>query len=115
MGNYPILTVTGALEGMMRNPDYDAVLQRTFREIVEVVLRKVLVMFPLEEGRNSSAYLKTLRLLLPSAIFPVDKHIPNLTNDYVKNRLSLYTSGWSIYTYQAKTGNPARSYGSCKF
>ncbi|KAL1424080.1 hypothetical protein MTO96_020510 [Rhipicephalus appendiculatus] len=104
MGNYPILAATSALEWMMKNRDYDAVLQRTFSEIVQVLSRKVLTMFPHEDGRNASAYLKTLRLLLPSDIFPVDKPIPNLTNDYVKNHISLFTSGWSIYTYKPKLG-----------
>ncbi|KAH7966866.1 hypothetical protein HPB49_020128 [Dermacentor silvarum] len=101
---YPTVSIVGALQRMMKDEDHDAVFHRMFSEIIEAISRKAAVLFPSADQRKLSAYLKPLKILLPSDIFPVHRPLPNFTSDYFRNRIILFTNGWAYASYEPPPG-----------
>ncbi|KAH7966867.1 hypothetical protein HPB49_020129 [Dermacentor silvarum] len=89
---------------MMKDEDHDAVFHRMFSEIIEAISRKATAALPSADQRKLSAYLKPLKILLPSDIFPVHRPLPNFTSDYIRNRIILFTSGWAYNSYKPPPG-----------
>ncbi|KAH7933509.1 hypothetical protein HPB49_013262 [Dermacentor silvarum] len=101
---YPTVSIVAALKRMMKNGEHDAVFRRMFSEIIAAVSRKAAAVFPSADQRKLSAYLKPLKILLPSDIFPVHRPLPNFTSDYIRNRIIIFTSGWALTSYKPPPG-----------
>ncbi|KAK8786791.1 hypothetical protein V5799_023431 [Amblyomma americanum] len=108
LNEYSLMGIGSAIEENMKSPEHDATLHNMFTEIVAAILRRAKSSFPIEDQPRLSSYLKSLRILLPTDIYPLNKRIPPLGRDYVQNLLNLFMSGWSGSTYQRPPGVTSR-------
>ncbi|KAH7966375.1 hypothetical protein HPB49_015589 [Dermacentor silvarum] len=104
LANYGMVAVFGWLERMNKNQDDDAAFRHMFRNMVQIILKKTSAIMPPKDQQNISSYLASLKMLLPSEVFPLQRSIPNLTGDYVKDRIALFSSGWGSMSYKPPPG-----------
>ncbi|KAK8773054.1 hypothetical protein V5799_012416 [Amblyomma americanum] len=104
LNEYSLMGIGSAIEENINGPEHDATLHNIFAEIVTAIWRRAKSIFPTEDRPRLSSYLNSLRILLPTDIYPLNKRTPPLGRDYVRNLLNLFAFGWSASTYQPPPG-----------
>ncbi|KAL1460415.1 hypothetical protein MTO96_043301 [Rhipicephalus appendiculatus] len=103
VSRHPALSAVAALERNERGPEYDDTLRGMFPKIVDAISAEAVTILPSQAQRSVSAYLKSLKILLPTEVYP-EGDVPPLSSDYVRNLITLFTTGWAYYSYKHPPG-----------
>ncbi|KAL3219402.1 hypothetical protein MRX96_030420 [Rhipicephalus microplus] len=100
---HPALSVVAALEQSERGPEYDDTLRGMFAKIVDAIYTEAATILLSPDKQNVSEYLKSLKVLLPTDVYP-ERNIPTLSSNYVRNLITLFKTGWAYYSYKHPPG-----------
>lgn len=103
ISRHPAVSVVAALERNAKGREHDDTFHVMFGEIIKAISVKAAAILLPKDQRNVSAYLNTLKILLPTEIFPA-RNVPRLSRDFVRNRIALFTSGWGYHSYKQLPG-----------
>ncbi|KAH7963349.1 hypothetical protein HPB52_020678 [Rhipicephalus sanguineus] len=103
VSRHSALSAVAVLEENQRGREHDDTFRRIFAEIVDAISAEAATILPSHDQRNVSTYLKSLKILLPTEVYP-ERNVPPMSSDYVRNLITLFTSGWAYYSYKRPPG-----------
>ncbi|KAK8759159.1 hypothetical protein V5799_003206 [Amblyomma americanum] len=108
LAEYPILGAVSVFEQNQKPRSHDEHIRHMFSEIKNVISRKIATVFLSEDRTKILGHLKNLKIMLPNQLFSLRLVIPNVTSDYVRNRIILFASGWGLHSFKPPPGVTAR-------